>query len=172
MSVAIAPQLAPNSSASADDDLMSRARHGDRIAYGQLTARYQDRLFNAVYYLVGDADEAAELTQETISRGLHRISEAGDGQSPYTWLFRSGLNLCIAAQRKSRRRRGFGPGPVLEALGRLEPDYRAVIVMHDVDRLDYQQMADVLDMTVVAVQSRLFRARLALWDELREKTQS
>jgi RNA polymerase sigma-70 factor (ECF subfamily) len=171
MSAAVASSFAPDASQLAEDDLMLRARNGDRIAYAQLAARYQDRLFNAIYYLVGDADEATELTQETISRGLHKISDAAGAQSPYTWLFRTGLNLCIVAQRKSRRRRGFGPGPVLEALGRLEPDYRAVIVMHDVDALDYPQMAEVLDMPVVTVQSRLFRARLALWDELREKTQ-
>jgi RNA polymerase sigma-70 factor (ECF subfamily) len=171
MSAAVASSFGSDASQLSEDELMLRARQGDRIAYGQLAARYPDRLFNAIYYRVGDADEATELIQETISRGMNRISDAADGQSPYTWLFRTGLNLCIAAQRKSRRRRVFGPGPVLEALGRLEPDYRAVVVMHDVDGLDYPQMAEVLDMTIVTVQSRLFRARLALWDELREKTQ-
>ena len=56
---------------------------------------------------------------------------------------------------------------VLEALGRLDAEYRAVLVMRDIEGFDYQQIADVLGLPLGTLKSRLFRARLALRDELR-----
>jgi RNA polymerase sigma-70 factor (ECF subfamily) len=56
---------------------------------------------------------------------------------------------------------------VVAALGRVEPEYRAVLVMRDVEGFDYQQMADVLDLPLGTLKSRLFRARIALRDELK-----
>ena len=56
---------------------------------------------------------------------------------------------------------------VVEALGRLDPEYRAVLVMRDVEGFDYQQMAEVLGLPLGTLKSRLFRARLALRDELK-----
>ncbi|HLL89388.1 MAG TPA: sigma factor-like helix-turn-helix DNA-binding protein, partial [Tepidisphaeraceae bacterium] len=56
---------------------------------------------------------------------------------------------------------------VVAALGRLDAEYRAVLVMRDVEGFDYQQMADILGLPLGTLKSRLFRARLALRDELR-----
>jgi RNA polymerase sigma-70 factor (ECF subfamily) len=56
---------------------------------------------------------------------------------------------------------------VLAALGRLDPDGRAVLIMRDVEGFDYQQMADVLSLPLGTLKSRLFRARIALRDELK-----
>ena len=56
---------------------------------------------------------------------------------------------------------------VLQALGRLDAEYRAVLVMRDIEGFDYQQMADVLALPLGTLKSRLFRARLALRDELK-----
>ena len=56
---------------------------------------------------------------------------------------------------------------VVAALGRLDPEYRAVLVMRDIEGFDYQQMADVLGLPLGTLKSRLFRARLALRDELK-----
>jgi RNA polymerase sigma-70 factor (ECF subfamily) len=55
---------------------------------------------------------------------------------------------------------------VLDALGRVDAEYRAVLVMRDVEGFDYQQMADVLALPLGTLKSRLFRARMALKDEL------
>jgi RNA polymerase sigma-70 factor (ECF subfamily) len=56
---------------------------------------------------------------------------------------------------------------VLAALGRLDAEYRAVLVMRDIEGFDYQQMADVLGLPLGTLKSRLFRARMALRDELK-----
>lgn len=192
-------------SASREQDLMQRARSGDRAAYGQVVMGCQDRLFNAVLRMVGDYDEARELTQETFLKALDKISSFRGDASAYTWLFRIAMNLTISRLRQVQRRRTFsldsdpqsaalhggqaaglvnrlvspGTGPservekrernqqVLAALGRLDAEYRAVLVMRDIEGFDYQQMAEVLGIPLGTLKSRLFRARLALRDELR-----
>jgi len=194
-----------------DIALLERAKTGDRAAYGQIVVLYQDRLYNAVLRVVGDRDEALELTQEAFTRGLMKLESFRGDASPYTWLFRIAVNLAISQLRKVQRNRVFSldrPGSraergesqasalaervsadglgrpvastppqrleqrerdqhVLAALGRLDAEYRAVLVMRDVEGFDYQQMADVLGLPLGTLKSRLFRARLALRDELR-----
>src|SRR3954453_23817936 len=54
-------------------ELLRKAQHGDRAAYGQLVVAYQDRLYNAILRLVGDAEEARELAQEAFARGLMKL---------------------------------------------------------------------------------------------------
>lgn len=196
--------------------LMQKARTGDRSAYGQIVVLYQDRLFNALLRMVGEPEEARELTQESFARGLEKIETFRGEASPYTWLFRIGMNLAISNLRRSQRVRMFsldgtdhtgngspqgsssgssrrrdqaaalidrvasarGDSPdqaaernelhqvVLDALGRIDAEYRAVLVMRDVEGFDYQQMADVLSLPLGTLKSRLFRARMALKDEL------
>ena len=176
-----------------DEELLIRARRGDRVAYGQVAHRHQDRLYNVLLRLVGESDEAAELGRETFARGLAKIEEYPDGVSAYTWLMRIAVNLAVSALRKGRRKRTFfsteenttgeeSPSggeavssnrSTLEALGRMETDYRAVLVLRDVEAMDDRQLSEVLGLAQAAVKSRLFRARLALRDELgaaRKKT--
>lgn len=189
-------------------DLLRRARTGDRSAYGQIVLACQDRLYNAVLRMVGDPDDARELTQETFMRGLQKIESFRGDSQPYTWLFRIATNLVITEARKAHRQRTFsldnpfrngrpqqspddpssladrlphkGPSPdqstdhrerdqqVLAGLARIDAEYRAILVMRDVEGFDYQQMSEVLDLPLGTVKSRLFRARLALRDELKD----
>jgi len=195
-------------------ELLRKAQHGDRAAYGQLIVAYQDRLYNGLLRLVGDPEEARELAQEAFTRGLMKLNSFRGDASPYTWLFRIAVNLAISHLRKVQRHRVFSldapprngngrhdddqasslaervsrdglsggrsddlppedlerrelHGQVLSALGRLDAEYRAVLVMRDIEGFDYQQMADVLGLPLGTLKSRLFRARLALRDELR-----
>ena len=191
-----------------DAELLKKAQNGDRASYGQIVLCYQDRLYNAVLRLVGDHEEARELTQEAFTRGLLKLDSYRGDAAPYTWLFRIAVNLAISQLRKVQRHRVFsldstsGNGrasqaddqasglverlahekteqpsdallrreqqqQVMAALGRLDAEYRAVLVMRDIEGFDYQQMADILGLPLGTLKSRLFRARLALRDELK-----
>src|SRR5690606_36385847 len=90
-----------------ESDLLRKARTGDRFAYGQIVRLYQDRLYNAVLRMVGDRDEARELTQEAFTRGLQKIDTFRGESSAYTWLFRIAMNLAISQLRRVKRRRVF-----------------------------------------------------------------
>ena len=97
-----------------DIALLRKAQAGDRAAYGQLVLMYQDRLYNAVLRLVGDHDEAMELTQEAFTRGLTSLDSFRGDSAPYTWLFRIAVNLAISQLRKVQKQRFFSldrPGP-------------------------------------------------------------
>ena len=201
--------VAPETAGLRELELLRKAQRGQREAYGQLVLLYQDRLYNAVLRLVGDREEARELTQEAFTRGFMKLESFRGDASPYTWLFRIAVNLAISQLRKIKRHRTFSldasgrngngrhstddqasslvdrlasqntarPSETLEdreqgeqvmaALGRLDAEYRAVLVMRDIEGFDYQQMAEVLDLPLGTLKSRLFRARLALRDELR-----
>ncbi len=90
-----------------DEELFRKAQGGDRGAYGQIAVRYQHRLYNAIVRMVGDREEARELTQETLVRGLSKIESFRGESQPYTWLFRIAVNLSISRLRKVQRRRTF-----------------------------------------------------------------
>lgn len=191
-------------------ETLRRAQRGDRAAYGEIVLALQDRLYNAVLRMVGDCEEAREITQETFFRGLQKLDGFRGDAGPYTWLLRIAMNLAISRLRKVHRHRTFsldgcssdgrgrsdeeqqaaalrerladaravGPAEeahrreqneqVLAALGRLDAEYRALLVMRDIEGFDYQQIADVLGLPLGTLKSRLFRARLALRDELAE----
>jgi RNA polymerase sigma-70 factor (ECF subfamily) len=196
-------RIAPDTDDSREADLFRRAQTGDRGAFGQLAIRLQDRLYNAILRVVGDRDEARELTQETFVKALVKIESFRGESQPYTWLFRIGVNLAISHLRKVQRRRTFsldapsrgrgtddqasalidrlsrdqaGPGDAMErqetskqvlaAMGNLDAECRAILVMRDVEGMDYQQMAEVLSVPLGTLKSRLFRARLALREQL------
>jgi RNA polymerase sigma-70 factor (ECF subfamily) len=196
-------RIVPQVDDSRELDLFRRAQTGDRGAFGQLAIRLQDRLYNAILRVVGDHEEARELTQETFVKALMKIDSFRGDSQPFTWLFRIGVNLAISHLRKVKRRRTFSldaPGYgshddqasglidrlsrdgeaspsrameqretqqlVLVAMGKLDAEYRAILVMRDIEEMDYQQMADVLNLPLGTLKSKLFRARLALRENL------
>src|SRR5260221_4242929 len=101
------PAQSPAGVGCRDADLLRQAQSGDRAAYGQIVVTYQDRLYNAVLRLVGDADEASDVTQEAFARGLMKIDSFRGEASAYTWLFRIAMNLAISQLRKVQRHRVF-----------------------------------------------------------------
>jgi RNA polymerase sigma-70 factor (ECF subfamily) len=204
------PAASSNAAGARESDLLRKAQQGDRAAFGQIVLLHQDRLYNSILRLIGDPEEARELTQEAFTRALSKVETFRGEAQPYTWLFRIAVNLAISQLRKVQRHRTFsldranGNGhrssdddqasslldrltpsrgedsppqrlekrerdeQVLLALGRLDAEYRAVLVMRDIEGFDYQQMADVLGLPLGTLKSRLFRARLALRDELKD----
>ena len=103
----------------------------------------------------------------TDSRGHGGSGGGGNGgndDQASALMNRMASNDATPADEMLRRERSQ---QVLAALGRLDAEYRAVLVMRDVEGFDYQQMADVLGLPLGTLKSRLFRARLALRDELK-----
>ncbi|MFN4243742.1 MAG: RNA polymerase sigma factor [Tepidisphaerales bacterium] len=170
-----------------------RALTGDRAAFGQVVLLTQDRLYTVLLRILGDRDDAREVAQDTYLKAMTSLHTFRGHASPYTWLYRIAVNLAVSRLRKLRRQRAWaaslpaslpwGSRPatetppeaalraersrqVLVALGRLDSEYRAVLVLRDVDGLDYPEIAEVLQVPLGTVKSRLFRARLALRHEL------
>ena len=86
-------------------DAFDRARAGHIAAFGLVARTYQDRLYNAVFRLLGNEDDAAEVTQEALTRGLEKLADFRGDSGPYTWLFRIATNAAVSRLRRSSRRR-------------------------------------------------------------------
>ena len=177
-----------------------RAIQGDRGALGDLLRDLQPRLYNVTLRMVGNPDDASELTQETMLRIIQHIGSF-DGQSAFsTWAIRIAMNLSISHLRKRKVRLAASldavphgssqlgqatalhqaledqrePQPdervqqqemidqLTTALGQVDTSLRAILILRDLQEMDYSQIAQVLALPLGTVKSRLFRARLAL----------
>jgi len=176
-------------SASRELNWLRQAQAGDRAAFGRIVIAFQDRLYNAMLKLTHNPDEARELTQETFLRALASLQSFRSESSPYTWLFRIATNLALSDLRQANRRRIVSlertgdqaaglvmpqietrerQEMVVRALSRVEPDQRILLILRDIEQLDYAEIAEILELPLGTVKSRLFRARLALREELKD----
>jgi RNA polymerase sigma-70 factor (ECF subfamily) len=168
--------------------LLELCRQGDTHAFETLFRKYQTYVYNIGLGMLSNGEDAADVTQETFLR-LHRNLESFRGDSSFsTWLYRVTVNLCITElRRKSRTRFQFlddlaheddpslteepGPTPdeavvleedrrvVHQVLRTLPPDYRAIMVLRHFQQLAYEEIAEVLGLSLSQVKTRLFRAR-------------
>jgi len=90
-----------------DPLLVREAKIGNDAAYGELTGRYQDRIFTLVLGQIQSREDAIDLTQEVFVRAHSKLESFREDSLFYTWLYRIALNACI----DFRRRRGRVPEP-------------------------------------------------------------
>ena len=176
----------------ADAVLIAEAVAGDQDAFGQLVARYQDRLYGSLLRMTGSAEDAQDLTQEAFVQAYLKLNTFGGRSAFYTWLYRIAFNRSVSHSRKRRERTSLDalreaasvdpvdPAPAPDsplqeceraellhgALARMGEEHRHVIVLREMDGFDYQQIAEVLGVPIGTVRSRLFRARLQLKEML------
>lgn len=176
---------------SADDNrLIAECLEGDSAAFGELIRRYQDRLYNTVFRLVDNGDDALDVVQEAFLNAYQSLDSFKGDSLFFTWLYRIAVNTAISLKRKKRvlariaDRNGdmivepvdpsdlSRPGHALEqaeeeqklyrALARLSAEHRAVLVMKELEGQKYEEMAELLQVPIGTIRSRLHRARLEL----------
>lgn len=170
-----------------DIELARQVQSGDQAACEQLVERYADALFNLAVGLLGNAADAEDLVQETLLVVFHRIRSFQGRSALKTWIYRILLNKASKVRRQRQRRKyqqlggNGGPGAaepdvrqasparaveaktdVLAMLGTLSEDYRAVIVMRELQHLSYEEISQALTIPIGTVESRLYRARQEL----------
>jgi RNA polymerase sigma-70 factor (ECF subfamily) len=177
----------------ADDlRLIAECLNGRTDAFGELVRRHQDRLYNTLYRLLDNADDAQDVLQDAFLNAYQSLdSFKGDAQF-FTWLYRIAMNTAMSHKRKQRvalsieagREEGNGyhepmdvsefsqPGQALEkaeqerriqdALNRMSPEHRAVLILKDMEGQKYEAIAEILQVPVGTIRSRLHRARLEL----------
>jgi RNA polymerase sigma-70 factor, ECF subfamily len=176
-----------------DDRLIDEALAGRPEAFGQLAARYQDRLFHAMTHISGSIDDARDVVQDALVQAFLKLEDFHRASAFYTWLYRIAFNVAAGRWRKVKNLhsldgaaarqaavadRAANPGARLEqqetvshvqaALQALAEEYRTVLVMREMDGCDYDTIANVLDLPVGTVRSRLHRARTQMRELLKE----
>lgn len=177
--------------ASRDQTLIDECLGGRVDAFGELIEPYVDRLFNGLFRYCGNHDEASELLQESLIRAYRGLKSYQGGASFYTWLYRVALNVAFTNRRKPRLRTvsaeghpeigklDFADEPektqperhleqqerqqiVQQALNDVPETYRIVLVLKDVEGMKYEEIAEILEVPVGTVRSRLHRGRSEL----------
>lgn len=168
---------------------MTAAQAGDRAALDALLRRHYDRVHAVCRRIAGssgDADDAAQEAMIGIVRGLQKF----DGRSAFaTWVYRIATNAALDELRRRRRRPTLhaveDEGPAIAdaaaerqvdaiadraaldaALAGLADDFKAAVVLRDVADLDYAEIAEILQIPVGTVKSRIARGRMQLASDL------
>jgi RNA polymerase sigma-70 factor (ECF subfamily) len=178
----------------ADDfQLLDETLAGRSAAFGQLVAKYQDRLYNTLVHVTGSAEDARDVAQEAFVQAFIKLESFQRGSAFYTWLYRIALNLAISLTRRRtvhasveemRQQTGAEPADnsdapserlerneraiqVQAALANLAQEFRAVIVLREMEGYCYEDIAAMLEIPVGTVRSRLHRGRLLLREQLK-----
>ena len=148
-----------------DRRLIAECLTGRSAAFGNLVRRYQDRLFNAVFRVVENADDAADVVQDAFINAYQSLNSF-KGTRVFTWLYRIAFNAAISLRRSARsffawtEMTGKGPSrrlvrlvarvaleraeedaQLVAALNRLSPEHRAVLVLKDLEDQKYEEIA-------------------------------
>ena len=190
---ALQPITKPHLSSATDAELIDLALVGDEIGFSGLLERYQPRLYQAILKLVQCPTATEDIVQESFARAFFHLPSFRRDSSFFTWIFRIALNcrrgtavsarntLSIDAPNVSldvaRTNEGESPPAVAErkedriqvqnALARLNSEKRKILILREFDGLDYQAIAEILEIEVGTVRSRLSRARAGLKRELK-----
>lgn len=179
-----------------DEALVAAARDGDFASFEKLFERHRNLVYRFVFQMSNRRDDAEDLTQEVFVRAYQNLSRYRDEAKFTTWLLRIATNLATDRSRMYQRRMALenqesgsqgalawmtvgnveNPVENLESDRRTEilrkaimalPDHhRNVIVLRDIEEMEYKDMADLLGCTVGGAKLRVLRARRALRDRM------
>ncbi len=175
-----------------DASLIAATLAGDSSAFGRLVQLYQDRLYNSLLRVLGSADDAADIVQDAFVQAYTKLESFRGGSAFYTWLYRIAFNLAMSHMRRQHKESSLdlmksllGSEPtdgqptaetgviqqeraelVHSALAELSFEHRQILVLREIDGCHYDEIAEILDLPVGTVRSRLFRARLEMRDLL------
>lgn len=172
---------------------VQRCRRGSREAFELLVNMYMKDAYFIALGLVGNKEDAQDLSQEAFIRAFRHIKDVKEGRRFFPWFYQILRNLCISHLRKRKHRvtasldhencpemeaQGdcFSPdavvgkaevkGQVWDAISRLDAKHREVIVLRHFRNMSYDEIAEVMHCNKGTVTSRLYYARKRLKDML------
>lgn len=169
-----------------DASTLQRCRENDPAAQRRVFEHYKDQVYSiAVEFLKGDESAAKDVTQEVFVKVFRGLPSFRQEARFSTWLYRIVTNACMDEVRRGRRLvfyadlpRHMHPtteptessdadGPVRQALARLSPKLRIVVLLRYFEDLSYEEIADATGVSAGTVASRLNRAHRSLGNALR-----
>lgn len=169
-----------------DAFLVTRARAGRVDAFEELVRRHRDRVYRVALRMLGDEREAEDAAQDALLQAWRSLDRFRGDSAFSTWLHRITVNRCLNVLRARRPTEPIATEPespapstettvesrlrlddVRRAILELTPEQRAPLVLRELEGLTYEELAEVLDISVSAVKSRLHRARVELLDAVR-----
>jgi len=168
-----------------EQELITETLSGNQDAFGALVDRFSARLYNAMLHVTGVHDEAEEVVQETFVQAFVKLNTFQGQSQFFTWLYRIAFNNTLSRHRRrrpdisldaTRETSGVDPEDKVDApdesllrqerialvqsgLRMLTDEHRSILVLREMQDLSYEEIAEVLDINLGTVRSRLSRAR-------------
>jgi RNA polymerase sigma-70 factor, ECF subfamily len=171
-----------------DEVLLAAHLRGDPRAFDELVRRHERRIYGLCLRILGNREDAEDATQEAFLAALRRAASFRQAAAFSTWLYRIAVNAATDQARRRGRARlapldpedaGLAVAPggeigevvatavaVQTALGQVSEEFRVAVVLCDLYRVPYADAAQILEVPVGTVKSRVFRGRLALAERL------
>lgn len=172
-----------------EQTLIRESLDGSLEAWGEIVRRYKDAVFGVALGILGSAPDAEDAMQDSFIRAYENLEKFDINRKFSTWIFTVTSNLC---KNKLRRERFLAPlrgvasmvsgddpaeqverderaALVREALAELEEKYRAPLVLRFYGELEYQEIAEALNIPAGTVKTRIHRGKRALKDLLSAK---
>ncbi len=171
---------------SEEESWVSRARAGDQAAFESIVQRYQRQIYAYVYRMMGNPDDAADLTQECFIRAYRSLARTSEDLNMSAWLHRIASNACLDVLRRRQRIRWLpwdmpkhehlledsgaddphrnaesveSSSIVQLTLNRMTPRNRAALILREYEGLSCDEIGEVLGISRSASKSVLFRGR-------------
>ena len=180
-----------------DEELIARFQNGDNYAFDLLVKRYKDPLMNFIFRFVGEKNEAEDIVQETFLRLFKNKHYYKEIAKFSTWIYTIAGNLAKTELRKRKRRKLFSISHYMatekdydipdsttspesdtntiitdkiiqSAIDKLSPKFKQVIILRDIQGFSYEEIADIVNIPLGTVKSRVNRARLKLQEDLKD----
>jgi RNA polymerase sigma-70 factor (ECF subfamily) len=151
--------------------------------FDRLFNQYSGPIYNYALRMIGDADRAADIAQDTFIKAFRKLDTLTDASAARSWIYRIATNTAIDEMRRRRHvvpmnddekrhdQPDRGPGPETQVLSgllderigrallRLKPNHRQCLILSDVEDMSAAQIGEVMEMSGGAVRVLLFRAR-------------
>ncbi|HXV70459.1 MAG TPA: sigma-70 family RNA polymerase sigma factor [Acidimicrobiia bacterium] len=170
-----------------DAELLARVVDGDHDAFTQMMRAHEDRVFSVCLRIMGNRELALDATQETFLTTFRKASQFKGNSALGTWIYRIAVNTCYDQLRKQKRRKtdpmpehldptdysaedavhaaGLRP-EIQRALAAIPEDFRMAVILSDIEGMGLPEVAEILEIPVGTVKSRVFRGRRLLAGEL------
>lgn len=165
--------------------LIYKAKRGDQQAFAVLVRKYQGAVFRQAYAMVGDRMAAEDVAQDAFIKAFYSLNKLENEYAFSSWLTKIVSHACYDYLKKANKRKSASlddnataalhENPIektqmrlnlREAMKALSPDHREVIVLRDIQGFSYKEIAEILQIPVGTVKSRISVARLELKEEL------
>ena len=171
-----------------DPGLIERCKRGDRMALEQLLGEYQRPVYNAAYRIVGNTDDAADVTQAVFLKVFERLDQYDPKYKFFSWIYRIAINESINYINRVRKQQPLGDNEVAATSGpeelvqeadlcrtiqdgllQLQETHRVVVVLKHFSDCSYKEISDILHIPEKTVKSRLYSARQIMKGNLQAK---
>ncbi|MBD3181133.1 sigma-70 family RNA polymerase sigma factor [Candidatus Poribacteria bacterium] len=177
-----------------DAELIRLCQEGDMSAFESIFRKHQNRVYNVTYRMMGNQDDAMDMTQDIFVKAYQKIGKFNFKSSFSTWIYRIAVNHCIDELRKRKRNGQSVPleeaitkadettpekqavlndrqQNVWKAINSLKDKDRSIIILRDIEGLSYKEISKVMKCSMGRVKSRIHEARQKLKKILEEQTE-